>query len=282
MDQKRKQILFGAVLAGIAVVMTQLYIQSEVERWKPKDVIDVIIASKPIQAGTVLSPSLVKSTSVPKNYAPISAITTSQIEQFFGQNLAQDIIPGDYILEGSFTVRRSVAEYLSEQIQGDGARAVTIPVTETSSLAGSIRTGDLVDVVYNFQAPETTSQMTTLLLQNVLVVSTGEYLAEEIESGNQNRGYNTITLQLNVSDALRVKYAQKNGSIDLLLRKRSDSSTVQLSAISKVQDILSAEDINKVNQITSVNSDGADSSALQNAISSQMRGYEGLSKGTNR
>jgi Flp pilus assembly protein CpaB len=282
MDQKRKQLLFGAVLAGVAVVMTQLYIESEVDRWKPKEFVEVSVASKPIPSGTVLTPGLVKKVSIPKQYAPVTSIQSSQIEQFFGQNLAQDILPDDYILEGSFAVRRSVAEYLSEQIQGDGARAITIPVTETSSLASSIRAGDLVDVVYSFPVANTNSQMTSLLLQNVLVVSTGGYSSEDVESGGAGRGYNSITLQLNVTDALKLKYAEKNGSIDLLLRKRSDTSSVQLSSIANVQDILSSDDSKRLSQLSEAQKDGPMPEEIRNALAAQMKNYEGLSKGLSR
>jgi len=282
MNQKRKQLLFGAVLAGIAVLMTQLYIESDVDRWKPKDFIEVVVASKPIASGTVLTPALVKKSRIPKQYAPVTAIQTSQIEQFFGQNLAQDIVPDDYILEGSFAARRSVAEYLSEQIQGEGARAITIPVTETSSLASSIRAGDLVDVVYSFPIANTNSQMTSLLLQNVLVVSTGGYSSEDLESGAAARGYNSITLQVSVTDALKVKYAEKNGSIDLLLRKRSDNSAVQLSSISSVQDILSSDDSKKLSQLSETLKDSPAPEDIRNALAAQMKNYEGLSKGMSK
>ena len=231
MEQKKKQVVYGALLAALAVLATQLYIDSETSKWKPRDLIEVAVAAHPIQAGTALGPALVKKREVPRDYAPVSAIPFSQIEELYGQNVAQDIVSEDYLTEANFAIRRTVGANLAEQILKDGMRAVTIPVTDTSSLSYSIVPGDIVDVIFSFNLPESGKQMTTVLLQGVPVITTGAYSADGAETGDVPQGYGTVTLQLSTEDALRLKFAERSGSIDLLLRRRSDSSTPALLPI---------------------------------------------------
>lgn len=273
MAEKKKQLLFALIMAALAVIVTQLYIEKETVALRPTDLIDVAAAAQPIQSGTPLTAALVKKRTLSRSLAPVSAIPYEELEEYIGQNVAANIVPGDYLLQTHFEIRRSVGATLSEQVIGKGGRAVTIPVSDTSSLSNSIVTGDIIDIIYTFTVPGSSAQMSTALLQGVPVISTGDYSPESAEIGGMQRNqYSTVTLLLNAQDAFRLKFAQKNGQIDILLRNRADSEPATLSPISTIRDVLSENEQAQYDQVVQANTPSKEElESVRSQIMDQVR-----------
>lgn len=241
---KKKQLLIALIVGAIALLGNQMYINSRIGQFQNKKVITVVRAKKAIRAGSPFSLSNVEQVRVPEEFVPRAKIEWTAKEQYVGQNLAVDVLAGDYILETSFTAPNSVGRTLSQQLEGEDFRAITIPVDDMASFAKSIIPGDRVDILYSFSMPFLKQRISTILLQNVPIISTGTYSASEQELGDKGKPgrYNSITLKLTAQDAMRLTYARQAGSLQLLLRSLKNSKPVEMPAITGVQDILSAND----------------------------------------
>ena len=146
-----------------------------------------------------------------------------------------------------------------------------------SSLAHSVRAGDLVDVVFSFNVEETGKPMTAILFESVPVIATGEFDADP--SDNLRGGYSTVTLKVSPDEALRIKYAERTGQIDLLLRDRSDNETTNLKPISDLTQLLSEEDARRYAELTKTDEDPKSQSELREQIIKQLGSFEGARGG---
>lgn len=244
MSGRQKQLIYAILIAVIAVVANKFYIESRVDEFRPKKIVKLIRAKRAIQAGDTLRKKEIETVRVPGNFAPRVAIQAKEADAYLGQTVTVDVPRGDYILENYFSVRRAVGNKLSDQVVGENMRAITLPVGQTDSLAGSIVTGDRIDLVWTFNAPGLAEKFSMALLQSVPVISTGSYSVVEQELGSKGgrpKRYNTLTLLLPVHDAMRLNFARKSGTIDILLRNSAETLPVDIKPISGVVDLLSED-----------------------------------------
>lgn len=244
MSGRQKQLIYAILIAVVAVVANKFYIESRVDEFRPKKIVKLIRAKKAIQAGDTLRKKEIESVRVPAQFAPRVAIRAKEADAYLGQDVTVDIPRGDYILENYFSVRRAVGKRLSDQVVGENMRAITLPVGQTDSLAGSILTGDRIDLIWTFNAPGLSEKFSMALLQSVPVIATGSYSVVEQELGSKRgrpKKYSTLTLLLPVHDAMRLNFARKSGKIDILLRNSSETLPIDIQPISGVIDLLSAE-----------------------------------------
>ena len=242
MDSKKKQLFIALGIGVIALFANHFYIQSELESMQPKKPVSVAVAAQAIQAGTPLAKKMVKFVRVPKDLAPKVSIPESDLEANLGNELAVPVQAGEYILDTYFRVKRAAGNRLSDQVAGEKFRAITIPVDQIDSFAGSVASGDKIDLLFTFGVPGTGQQMSVLLLQGVPVISTGSYSVTEQElgeRGGRTKRFSSVTLLLNVFDAQRLNYARQVGKIDVVLRNSTDQANVDLKPIGGIQDILS-------------------------------------------
>ncbi|MFN8390293.1 MAG: Flp pilus assembly protein CpaB [Bdellovibrionota bacterium] len=242
---KRKQLFLAIAVFIIALLGNKWYIGSQIDQVRDKKFVKVVKAKKSMEAGQLLNAGAIEPVSVPEAYAPRARIRWEEHDQFLQQPLATNVIAGDYVLETAFGKSASVGRTLSQQLEGEDFRAVTLTVDETNSFSRSIVSGDRIDILFTFTAPPLRQKLTTSLLQNVPVIATGGYSAASQELGDRgSRGgkYNTITLKVPVQDALRLTYARQAGTINILLRSIRDNKTTEMPILSGVQDVLSPAD----------------------------------------
>ncbi len=278
MNSRQKQLIIAVLIFLGALFGLNYYIESVRQEYTgAKKVSGVVVASKMIQAGTLLRRDAVSlKTEVPAEFVPKAAIVgEDQLKDFIGQKVSADIPNGDYVLQSYFSVSESVSEKLSKLITSNEFRAVNLPVDETNSMARSILPNDHVDIIFSFQPGGAAMKMSTVLLQNVLVLSTGSYSASDRELGGDSdrvRRYNSLTLLLSAPDALRLTYARQSGQINLTLRKEGDVDMVSTPSITGVEDILSAEDKDRVAQAMLKRAQAAASAApVDDKVRDQIR-----------
>ena len=252
--RKRRQIIFAVFVGAVGVVVTQLYLLEQQARYRPGATIEVVVAKEPLEAGKPLLRAQAASKKVPRAVVPQTAIAVDDLESFVGQNLKSNVPAGDYVLETYFSPRAALGVLLSEEISGKDARAYTIPVGATTSLSGSIAVGDLLDIVYTFNVPGSSEQMAVMLLQEVPVIATGAHAAGDGEFGTalggREENYSAITVLLSAVDAMKLGYAQKTGTIDIMLRNRSDKENTKIGPIAGVRDLLSPQDLQRLDDLT--------------------------------
>ena len=109
-----------------------------------------------------------------------------------------------------------------------GIRALTIAVDEVNSVSGMLRPGDRIDLVFTVRSPLAASssdspESTQLLMQDILVLATGQRFRDEAERGRDgDRRFATITVEVSPEQAQRLILAQRTGRVTALLRHPDD------------------------------------------------------------
>lgn len=114
-----------------------------------------------------------------------------------------------------------------------GWRAVSIPVSQVTSVSGLIRPNNFVDVIGTFHFPDTKGDssldtVTMTILQRVKVLATGADIGYAQQNGSQTgssnagRSYSTVTLELTPKEVEMIIFAQQKGSLTLSLRSYED------------------------------------------------------------
>jgi len=132
-------------------------------------------------------------------FAVLAALFCSA-SQAFGQSSVQWIWAGD-------------------EVDGTIYKAMSIRVSQAT--ADSIKPGDRVDVVV-IERLKDGKTSSTLLLQNVLVVSIAEMAIKPDSTGGAVKNANTRTLAVKQKEGLILSLAQAKGELDLMLRSKYD------------------------------------------------------------
>ena len=114
-----------------------------------------------------------------------------------------------------------------------GWRAISIPVSQVTSVSGLIRPNNFVDVIGTFHFPDAKGDssldtVTMTILQRVKVLATGADIGYAQQNGVQasssavGRSYSTVTLELTPKEVEMIIFAQQKGSLTLSLRSYED------------------------------------------------------------
>lgn len=229
------------------------FVDTELGQWRDMPRKNYVLTRNRIKAGEALTRANIQDKRLPEKFAPRSAITMEQIEEYLGQEIAVDVEQQDYVLASYFSERRFVGNSLSEQIpQTENFRAVSLPVDETNSLSRSIIAGDHVDIVFTFSVPRIPQKISVVLLQDVEVIVTGSYSIVEHERGGagKEKRYSSLTLLLRMEDAVRLNYARQMGGVSVLLRNKKDGARVEPAPLMMgIIDVLSPSDRTKIEEI---------------------------------
>lgn len=247
---KKKQLIIAIVIGVAALLLNKVYIDQNIkDQIKSQNKIQIVRAKQRLQKGVPLRRNMVEAKWVPESYAPMARIRWEQLSQYEGLDLNTDVIQGDYVLQNYFKTDVSTAASLSAQVSGQNFRAISLPVDETNSLAGSIVSGDRIDIVFTFSNPYSHQFVSSVLLQNVPVLSTGSYVLNEVGDRVGAQRYNTLTLRLSAQDALKLNYARQQGKISILLRNPKDDSLINIPAIGSVEDLLTTEEKERIKTV---------------------------------
>lgn len=242
---KGKQLIIALVIGALALFGNKTYLESRVRELSPKKYLNVVRAKNRIRAGTRITNSMLQATRVPEKYLPKARVKWAEKDGLIGQELGVDVLKGDYLLESYFTVGGTIGRTLSQQLAGDKSRAINLSVDETNSLARSVVAGDRIDLIFSFSLPFVNQKVSITLLQNVLVLATGQYSQVEQELGSKGgrpKRYNSLTLKVTPEDALRLNYARQVGKINITLRNVQDADLVTVPPIGTIADILTPGD----------------------------------------
>jgi Flp pilus assembly protein CpaB len=224
--QSRTPIL-AAVVAGIAAVfLMQLHISDIREQSRP-DLARVMVASTELRPGMVLEGKHIAMAAKARNSLPALAIRWEERNLYLGQEIQFKVGQGDYVLASYFGTAALAAARLSDKIDPKlNQRAMTIPVSNVTSLENSIRPADRIDLLLTYSALEPDPQgatraspklVTTPLLENVYVLATGGF-----GSTGGPGGYGTITLLVDSDQAKLLIWAMRQGDLSILLRNQKD------------------------------------------------------------
>jgi Flp pilus assembly protein CpaB len=134
-----------------------------------------------------------------------------------GRVLAQDVPAGGFLQGAQFAVKRS--KTLAERIK-PGFRAFSVEVRGETAVETFVTPGSRVDVIGTFVARRDKEGSSRRLLENVVVMASGNFDTRGAFEQQKRPEYRTVTLQVpneKIEDFLTAK-AAANGGLTLVLR----------------------------------------------------------------
>jgi pilus assembly protein CpaB len=238
MDFKKVLLLVGALMvaAVTAIMARNMFAGAGAKQAVAAPVAvptgpKVLVAAKDLPVGTILDQTSLKFVAWPKesmqdSYYAQSA-PDSDPSKLAGTVVRYPITAGQPVTRGSLVGpedRGFLAAALSP-----GMRAVTVPVTATSGLAGFVFPGDHVDIVLTESVNGSGDQalkVSETILRNVRVLATDQrYTDKDTDGKVKVQQASNVTLEVTPKIAEKIAVAQSVGSLSLSLRSLSDTSS---------------------------------------------------------
>lgn len=209
-------LIFALIMAIITTLLFRQYLISVDNKARAaSQTITVVVAKIDIKSNQKITSEMLETKDVSAGSVLSNAIKkTSEIE---GKYAVTDLKAGEVLYPVRFTDQFTEIQDITKKI-AEGARAVSIGVSDVTGVAKMIQPEDYVDI-YN----TTKDGQTNLLVENVRVIAVGKSLSDQnssskdADSTNAN-DYGTITLQLFTWDIPKVVNAEQNGYIKFVLR----------------------------------------------------------------
>jgi pilus assembly protein CpaB len=209
-------LVFALVVSSVFYQMTSR--GNGPKKSEPTDMKDVVVATRPLGIGVMVKPADVKLLKISTEAFPKGAF--SKVEEVLDRPVVSNVLLDEPLLEGRLAAKGSGLG-LAPTIPV-GMRAVTVRVNDVSGAAGFVLAGLRVDVLVTGHPPSGDSNMTTTVLQNVLVLSAGQ--AMQADARGTPVSVSTVTLLVTPTDAETLTLANGEGRIQLVLRNSSDES----------------------------------------------------------
>lgn len=238
MDFKKVMLLVGALMvAAVTAVMARNMFAGAGSKQAiaapaavptgPK----VLVAATDLPVGTILEPTSLKFVAWPKDgmqdsYYAQSA-PDSDPSKLVGTVVRYPVTAGQPLTRGSL-VGPQDRGFLAAALT-PGMRAVTVPVSATSGLAGFVFPGDHVDIVLTESVSGSGDgqplKVSETILRNVRVLATDQrYQDKDADGKVKVVQASNVTLEVTPKIAEKIAVAQSVGQLSLSLRSLTDSS----------------------------------------------------------
>lgn len=239
------------VIAAIAVFMTYSYIESEEKNYLEQygNPQPVVIAKEDIGELELIDDTKVQIVNVPAKFRMPGHL--KRIEEVYNTIATVPIKAGEQITSPRVTqpgARTGLAQQVSV-----GKRAYSINITESQAVGKLIKPGDRVDVLalVNYAPGQLEKMQVRTILQDVLVLSTGNYVTnslpvvaiqrdEELRKMNLNTytNYNTVTLELEPIQVQKLVFLTNTSSRLQLSLRNNDDKNIQNLGYTEIFDVL--------------------------------------------
>ena len=219
-----------AVLLGLfAVYIGNAYISGKEQKAELTGTTKVAVASIPLAYGTELTPDKVRFVDYPNAALPPGSFTTPAQLMPAGQKrfalLAMSV--NEPILASKISAPGAGASIAA--LLPDGMRAATVRIDDVSGVAGFVQPNDSVDVLITRTLPDSPTQVTDVLLQNIRVIAIDQEAKNPDGTPKVGR---TATFEVTPIDAQKLALAQRAGSLSLVLRKPGETANPVVETVS--------------------------------------------------
>jgi pilus assembly protein CpaB len=181
---------------------------------------EIVVAARNLTPGTAIDAASVKLAAWPRDDLPPGALNDPKQAQ--DQVVTQDVTQNEPIVSGMLLQRGASGGVLPFLIP-NGMRAMSIPVTPVSDMAGMILPHTRVDVLVTSEAGGQ-AEHTRIVLQDVEVLASQTKL--DVPS-NEPQHAEVVTLLVTPPDAERLAAAIRLGTLQVAMRSYSDRQPVQ-------------------------------------------------------
>lgn len=194
----------------IAVVPTILFQRQVAQQNNRQNEIEILVAERALDKGSRLTAQDLRVDRIPAGYADVYGWAVSSrnglpaakvAESYLGRTLTMPVRSGEILRRDHFQADPGVR--FDAYIDRD-KRAITVGVTETSSVSGFIGPGNQVDVLGVIRRQNEAGAVrlvTESLLEDVTVLAVGDATTWQAFEESQRRGYSTITLEVTPAQA---------------------------------------------------------------------------------
>ena len=237
MDKKKLMLLLGALVVAIGTAMAArtLFAGASAPQAEAAQVPQgpkVLVAQRALPVGTIITADSISFQAWPKEMVQDAYFIDGEADmnKLLGTVVRYPVTAGQPVTQGAL-VSPGDRGFLAAAL-GPGMRAVTIPVSQKTGVAGFVFPGDHVDLVLTqtVRGDEGVSsgalKAAETILRNVRVLATDQSTETEIVEGKTVvRGFRTITVEVTPKIAEKVAVAQTIGTISLALRSLADNQT---------------------------------------------------------
>ncbi|MBI5577313.1 MAG: Flp pilus assembly protein CpaB [Deltaproteobacteria bacterium] len=211
-------LLAGVVLTLAAIFLArQRIVAAEREVRQKIAPVEIVVPSVPIQAGEAFTEQNLAKKSVPGSGAGSRNVPAAEFELLLGAHAKGNLAPGEPILwtdvEEPFD-----AEKFSQTIPA-GRRAFTMEVNSTSSFAGMIRPGDVVDLLCEGGDGKPSRSW----IRGIPVISVDRHFVKA-PSKEEERDVSTVTVSVTSEEGRLLAAASREGRIHWFLRNPEEPS----------------------------------------------------------
>ncbi len=237
-------VLFGILLGILTAGGTFIVVSTAQPATQAVATKSVVVALQNIQARAEISADTVGKADWPEALVPVGAFETSQ--EVIGKLSLEPIYQGQIILAPMIVDKSKVKETRSNAsfLIPDNKVAVAFPVNALAGVAGALQAGDYVDLLLTLVPPKDEKQtapktgatlleggpVTQQMLQDVLILQVGNW-PTGTQADKQAAAAGIITVVLERQDALALKSAREQGTIELALRKAGEHKVVQTEPV---------------------------------------------------
>ncbi len=207
-------LVFALVVSAVFYQMTAR--SGTARRVEATDQKDLVITTRPLGVGVMLKPADVKVIKVASSAFPKGGF--SKIEDVLDRPVISNMLLEEAVLDGRLAAKGSGLG-LAPTIPV-GMRAVTVRVNDIANVAGFVLPGMKVDVLVTGHPPSADGDITTTVLQNMLILSSGTTM--QADARGQAIQSPSVTILATPDQAELLTLAGNDGKIQLILRNSSD------------------------------------------------------------
>ncbi len=235
MDRKKLVLLLGALVIAIGTALAARSMfagaaapQAEAAvavKQGPK----VLVAQRSLPVGTIITADSVGFQAWPEEMVQDAYFLDGEadISKLLGTVVRNPMTAGEPVTQGAL-VSPGDRGFLAAAL-GPGMRAVTVPVSAMTGVAGFVFPGDRVDIVLTQSVgggegePLKTSET---VLSNLRVLATDQSATtEKVDGKTVVRAFRTVTLEVTPRIAEKIAVAQTIGTLSLSLRSIADNQS---------------------------------------------------------
>lgn len=229
MERQRILIIFGAAWVSAALLTWFLWAKTRAPQGEKLS--RVVAAARDLGAGTRLGRSDLKIVLAPAKDLPKSALLDPALAD--GKALLYPVLQNEPITANKLSALAG-AEGVAAVIE-PGKRAISVPITDISGVAGLIQPRMHVDVLFT-RVGSMADALTTVVLEDVVVLSIGKNTeAQPAQPGQAAQATATpnvtlqraVTLLVTPQEAGKLELAKNQGRLSLALRNPLDRSRIE-------------------------------------------------------
>jgi pilus assembly protein CpaB len=238
MDVKKVALLIGALVIAVitAVMAKNMFAGSGADQAQAAPAVPlgpkVLVARKALPTGTIIDAESLTFQPWPQELVQNAYYTEgapdANLGKLLGTVVRNPITAGQPVTRGAL-VGPNDRGFLAAAL-GPGMRAVTVPVTKASGVAGFVFPGDRVDVVLTQEVrgggEGSPLKVSETIVRNMRVLATDQRIDEKDKDGKLEMKYSeNVTLEATPRIAEKIAVSQSMGTLSLSLRSSADHAS---------------------------------------------------------